>query len=323
MGPVSGEGGKDAGRRLSSPSLFRAALAVTAIAGIGASIAALSRTEGDAISLIVESWPSLLGAAGLYIVGMALYATSWAALFDPEDDRTLLALTFLGSQPVKYLPGGFAQPLSQVALSTTATRSRRSGVVAFPVHVLINVVAALTLASPGLFLGGLPDWARWGALALPLLWASLDRRWILWLLRHLGRAAKVFRVSGDVPGQRRIARSFAIALPAHALMFSSFGVIADSATPGSSVLILTVIYGLGWVAGYLVMPAPAGLGAREAALVALLAWSVPALGVIKISIVHRVTTLSIELVLMGVALVMAGTRSRRADPPTAHEGSSS
>lgn len=300
---------------LTRPAISRATLVLTALLGAVAAFVVLTRTDDDPISTLLGAWPIVLAAGLLYAVGMVVYSLSWAALFERSENRKLLALSFLISQPVKYLPGGFAQPIGQIALGAQAASATRPVVVAFPVHVLINVVAAITLSVPFLFFSDLPPWIVWIAVLTPILWVSLDRRWMAALLNRLGRFVKLFRVSEDLPEQRHINAAFALALAAHGLMFSSFGVLSASSVPGWSTFQLAVAYGIAWVIGYIAIPAPAGLGAREGVLALLLAGAVSAVNVVKISAVHRIATLVVELTLLALSLVMAKGRLRGSTRP--------
>ena len=118
------------------------------VIGVAAALLALADTEDDPINVLLQNWPLVALAGLIYALGMCVYAVSWALLFDKADNRGLIGLSFLISQPVKYLPGGVAQPISQVALTAQVSESRAGAVVAFPVHVLINVIVGLTLAAP-------------------------------------------------------------------------------------------------------------------------------------------------------------------------------
>jgi uncharacterized membrane protein YbhN (UPF0104 family) len=140
------------------------------------------------------------------------------------------------------------------------------------------------------------------------------------LLLRLGRIHRIFRVSEDLPPQRHINTAFAAGLLAHGAMFAGFGVLSAGSVPGWSAFQLSVAYGIAWVIGYIAIPAPAGLGAREAVLVVLLSGALPAVDVIKISAVHRIVTLIVELILLLVAVVMtrAALRSSKGRQATAH-----
>lgn len=285
-------------------ALKRATWILIALVGVSAALVAMTRTDDDPIGTLLAEWPIVAAAGALYVIGICTYSVSWAWLFDPTDNRNLIALGFLISQPMKYLPGGFAQPVGQVTLTAQALGSARRAVVAFPVHVLINVVAAMTLGAPVLFVTGVPSWARWLVVLVPLVWAALNRRWMAGLLSLLGRVHRVFRVSSDLPTQGHINTGFALALLAHGTMFASFGVLTAGSVPGWSAVQLSVAYAIAWLIGYVALPAPAGLGAREAALVVFLSGAVTTADAVRISAVHRIAMLIVELVLLLVAIVM-------------------
>lgn len=288
---------------MDSSMVRRITWTLVAIAGGAAAVVALTRTDDDPIGSLLRKWPVVLIALALYLSGMCVYATSWAVLFPREDNRRLIGLGFIISQPVKYLPGGIAQPIGQIALAAQASGEARRAVVSFPVHVLINVVAAISLGAPLLFVADLPSWAGWLIVVVPITWTALNRRWMAALLGLLGRLHARFRVADDLPSQRSINTGFALGLVAHGTMFLAFGVLTASSIPGWSVFELATAYAVAWLIGYVAVPAPAGLGAREAVLAVLLGASLSTADVVRISAVHRIATLVVELALLLVALV--------------------
>lgn len=289
--------------RFRSRPFLLLSLMVVAVIGVGAALVALGRADDDPITALLSRWPIVAAAGIVYALGMCVYAVSWAALFEPEDNRRLIALSFLISQPVKYLPGGVAQPISQIALAAQASRSGSRAVIVFPVHVLVNVVAALTLSSPLLFLADIPRSVKWLIVLIPLLWTTLDRRWMTRVMAMLARVHHRFQAAGDLPDQRSINFAFLAALLAHGAMFWAFGILASSPAQGWTSLSLAFAYGFAWLVGYVAVPAPAGLGAREGMLAALLAGSASTLDIVRLSAVHRILTLVVELALLVVAIV--------------------
>jgi uncharacterized membrane protein YbhN (UPF0104 family) len=79
-----------------------------------------------------------------------------------------------------------------------------------------------------------------------------------------------------------------------------------------SILRIVPAFAASWAAGFALVPIPAGLGVREAVLVALLP-SYGAAAIVAASLLHRLATLTAELVLMGFAWRSAfvARRSRR------------
>jgi uncharacterized membrane protein YbhN (UPF0104 family) len=121
---------------------------------------------------------------------------------------------------------------------------------------------------------------------------------------------------GDVlPAQRAILQAAGAGLVAHALMFLVFGLMAGEAITEYSVLGLSVAYGLAWVVGYVALPAPAGLGAREATLVALVGTG-STMTVIQVSAAHRILTLLVELILLALASLSLRRAIRGRQPDT-------
>jgi len=83
--------------------------------------------------------------------------------------------------------------------------------------------------------------------------------------------------------------------------------------PGSALLPLTGVNALSFLAGYLVFIAPAGLGARELAMTALLAPIVPSYVAAVVAILARLWTIAAELVGAAIVLVLGREKTGATD----------
>jgi uncharacterized membrane protein YbhN (UPF0104 family) len=79
-------------------------------------------------------------------------------------------------------------------------------------------------------------------------------------------------------------------------------------------------YALAWVAGFLFILAPAGVGVREIVLAATLAGTVDSGAVVAIVLLSRVLLTAVDLVLAGIGSIDARIIARRGSTPDAGEG---
>lgn len=248
--------------------------------------------------------PSTIVVAGLLVAGgLVGGGLSWVALFGKGAPRGLIA-DFYMAQLGKYVPGGgLWQAASQIGLSTnhglTATRVGAN----LAVHSLIQLTAALTLGGFVVLTTDLPGWLRLASslgLAAPLL---LHRNWMAHMLHRVGGWLRLDNSDTIPPDQRTIIRSWLWSL----LPITGFGVayghMIHTLAPGVELWRGAVAFAMAWAIGFALLPFPAGLGVREAALVLLVGGSTAA--VVATSLALRL------LAIVGDVVLMVVTRSVR------------
>jgi uncharacterized membrane protein YbhN (UPF0104 family) len=286
-------------RRALQPVIFLAGLAGLALAVV--------TTVGDAQGTVLPSPPALVIGGALCLVAICASARTWGALFgDTLRDRRSRAVmrgTFYLSQLTKYLPvGGVAQAASQLSLAPSAGITVRKAAVAFPVSAVCAVAAGATLGSGLAVAGDLPGWARVVAalgLASPLL---LYRPW---MAKTLGLARRFVHRLPDIdhlPSQREIVASYLWAALTIGSFSVAYAVLLASTTDGENPARVFCAYALAWVIGFLAVPIPAGLGVREALLVAFLP-GVGTAALIAASLAIRILGIATE------ALALTGNRA--------------
>jgi glycosyltransferase 2 family protein len=101
------------------------------------------------------------------------------------------------------------------------------------------------------------------------------------------------------------------------LLSISFGAPADVRT----VLLMTAGYALAWAVGFLVIVAPAGVGAREVALATVLAPVLDAGEIVVVVLLSRVLFTAVDLVAAGsVALTVRGAHPEVERPVPGRDG---
>lgn len=212
----------------------------------------------------------LAGAAAAGLVGLGLSAGIWhtmlAGIGEPLPVGASLRIFYVG-QIGKYLPGAVWPAVTQAALArdhSVAPRATVSAVTLFLwVHLVTGAAVGVTvLATTGV----LPAWSL---VALPPLVALLAPPVLRWCLQRLLRIARrePLRALPD-GGHLLTACAWALA------MWAAYGVhlYAATAAVGQPVGMWRAVgvFSASWVVGFALLVAPAGVGPREAAMVALL-----------------------------------------------------
>jgi hypothetical protein len=259
------------------------------------------------------------------LAGLAASAMSWRALLVEFGERLpwrdSMRVFFLG-QLGKYLPGGVWPVLAQMELGQAAgARGRRVGAAAVVV-LGVNVTTGLLVAVvclPFSSAHALHHYA-WVLALLPLGLALLYPR-------LLGRVVdRLLRLAGrDGLDQPLRWRAVLVATFWSLIMWVLYGVqIALLAHPlaesGHRLLLLAIgSYALAWVVGFVIVIAPAGVGAREGMLVVALAPALTASAATAVALVSRLVMTAADF----AWALIAGVARRRAVRPDVSESSPS
>lgn len=265
------------------------------------------------------------------LVGLGANMASWrGAMAAVGADLPLRPATrvFFLSQLGKYVPGSVWPVLAQIELTRDNGISRLRGTVGAVVAMVVGVITSGAVAVALLVL---PDPAvrerYWWLLVLVPAAAALLHPRVMELLIRL--ALRVLRRSGPVPTLRAagLARSVAWSLT----MWWAFGLhawlIARDLAPGAAPGYLTTsgAFALAWVVGFVVFLAPAGLGAREAALALALSGSLTTGQALALAVLSRVVMTVADAVAAGLAVLAArrgeSARSGPARPTPLSDGS--
>lgn len=239
---------------------------------------------------------ALIAGVAATIAGNLALGLSWRftlGALGVETSPLRASAALLAAQVGKYIPGGVAQVVSRVAVST------RVGVPAGMATRGLLLEAGLLVSGAGLCaLLWLLPWTLWvGVVGAGLLGAAL--------LLHSRR------------------RSAVLALACHVGVFVGYGTgalaLAHGAgyTAGGGWTHLSGAYAIAWIAGFLVLIAPGGLGVREAVFVALLAPSLGSTQALSLAVGLRVVSLLVDL-LTGLLGAMVLQRTARGSGTTPH-----
>lgn len=280
------------GRLLASP-LFRVAFGLLGLGFLAvAFLAAWDRSMAD----VVPPWPALLLALSAVTAGHLASALGWVALFDRSGSTRRLVHGLFVAQFGKYIPGGVWQVIGQVGLAVGPGVSAARAATAFPVHVVVQVVAAAAVAAPlAVFASDAPALVRLAALAGVALLPLLHRRWMAGVAARIRRWRGLDGVAAPVPSQTAVLRAFAWSAVGIAAAGLGFALLLQALGGSDSLAVGTTAFGLAWLVGFLALPFPSGIGVREAVMLAALGSGAGL--VVAASLAHRLVLISAEALL--------------------------
>jgi hypothetical protein len=284
-------------------------------------VAVVVRREAVAQALGQIGPGAVLGAVGLGVLWVVLTLLAWrAVLTDLGSPLPLRAAApvFLVSQLGKYVPGGVWNVVAAAELGAEHKVPRRRSLSAMAVSVLVAIVTGLLVAVVAVSLAPAPvrvsyGWVLWvtPALVVVLVPPVLNRVLAL-ALRIARRPALEHELSARGLGAC-VAWSLAGWVVAGAQV-SLLAVAAGMEPNGQTLALASGGYALAWVVGFLVVVVPAGLGAREVVLGAVLAGQLSPGGVIAVVLLSRVA-LTVADVLLGLLGLAVARRSARGSAP--------
>lgn len=241
-------------------------------------------------------------------------ARAWSVLLGPTVDPGPVRGAMYESQLSKYVPGGgVIQAAGQVALSTSDTLTMRRSAVAWVTSVVLTVVAGMTLLSGFALIGGFTGWARGAAAAGAVSLLAVDRRGMAWVLTQARRVTARVPEPSLLPDQRSLNLALLWTMAGFLLIAASFTAILVDLDSDVRPVEIVPAFVAGWLVGFLLVPLPAGLGAREAVLVALIPGSTTGL-LLGASLCQRIITFVAELGLVGGHRLADRRRRSRATP---------
>jgi uncharacterized membrane protein YbhN (UPF0104 family) len=288
------------------------------VLGVGAWLVLRSRADIERavaeLGVGVLCLAAVLGVAGTVLVGQV-----WFVLLrglGVEAPRREMAAVFFVSQLGKYLPGSVWPVLAQMEFGHRWGAPRRTMLTANIMMLAVVAATGLTVGAALLPWSGGDGLSRdgWALVLLVPLLACLHPRTIPLAvdlaLRVVGREPLGVRVSG---------RSMLTALGWGFVVWVVMGLHllvmtrALGATPPAAAVTAAVGgMGLGWAAGLLFIPAPAGAGVRDAVLVAVLAAQIGVPEALSVALASRVLLLLADVLLAAIGAALRSGRGRAA-----------
>ncbi len=270
---------------------------------------------GLAIALLTIDQPSAedVPSLGRLATGMALTVASlwfaanqWSSLLELSGGprRRAHGAVYL-SQLAKYLPaGGLLQIAGQVSLTESEEYSPGNRLFLYLVGV-IQLCGASAIA--GLLLIAQPGADLWW---VALIVAPLGLGTLAPVLRKGSLILVRFRrLTVQLPQNQTLLRGQVLAAANILALAAAFAAVV-AAPELTSILATMGAFALAWLAGFLVLPIPAGVGVREVALVGLLPSLSPGQILVGGLFLRLFGLVAEVLLLAGTSLT---TRARRAD----------
>lgn len=263
------------------------------LAGLAAVLVGLGRgtDAGSVVRLAVSADPIAVGlGVVLAAVSMGTVGVLWArvlrALGRPSPTGSVLRWYWLGSMG-KYLPGGVWPIVGRAELAASGGIDRPTAYAGVGISIMLTYMAAalwvaigfpfvLDAVAPGSVSG---DLRLWSALVLPvglaLLHPGIGGRIVTWGTRRFSRRAEALDLSLTLPGPRSLLLLLVSHLPVwvlvgatQVLLTAALSEAGGFAAPDAWAVAWATV--LAWLAGFLALPVPGGIGVREAVFVAAL-----------------------------------------------------
>lgn len=276
---------------------------------------------GDAVT---ATGPARLAAAvTCAALGLAVTGLVWRLLLKwigaEVAPRDAAAVFFVG-QLGKYVPGSVWSIAAQAHLGRRHGVPARSSVTASSLFLLVHTATGLllggALVASGSFGDGAPEgigtWWSYAALAVGALALAPP------LVRGLAN-----RLAGRSGGTVLGAGELVVTVALMAVVWVCYGASLLLLVPGDGPGLVgaAAVFALAHAAGVLVVFAPAGVGAREGVLVALLAPMVGLPGAVAVALLSRVCHAVADFMVAGAATGWArNDRSVRATQPARASG---
>jgi hypothetical protein len=239
----------------------------------------------------------------------ALTASMWAwrvllaGLGSPLPFGTAARIVFIG-QLGKYLPGAVWPVLAQMELATEYNVPRLRTVTASTVNMLLGPITGLIVALVALpFAGGSTPY-RWAFTALPFLLACLHPRILNYLIGRALRFARRAPLEQPLTG-RVIASALGWLLVSWILYGLQIWVLAIRVGAPSGIALPLSVGGfaLAWSVGFLIVFLPAGAGAREVVLIAILGHpaGLTLAAADAVALLSRAATLAADVIMAGAS----------------------
>ncbi len=294
------------------------------IVGLIGLVIAVANTVDDARERVMPNPGALVAAAVLAVIAIVTSGRAWVALFrdllESRAERIRFEATYYLSQLTKYLPaGGVVQAASQVGLAAAAGVPVGRVAVAFPVSAVGSVAAGATLGAGVALASDLAGWARALALVGLLTPALLHRRFLAAVLVGARRVVRRIPAPDRLPSQRSIVAFYGWAVVSIGSTATAYATLLRALTEEANPLIVFFAAALSWTLGFLVVPLPAGIGVREAVLVAALP-GIGAAPLLAASLAHRLLAIGADVAAaLGSKLLSRTRQIRPADPAPADE----
>jgi len=257
---------------------------------------------------------SVVMAFVLCLLGLFVNSLSWRAVMRSigldAGIRESISLFFV-SQIGKYVPGSVWPVLAQAEFASEHGMSRARAMTGSVIAMVVGVVSAGVVGAVGLVLSAPAALEEYwwvlplaGGLVCMLVPAVLRR--IVDLVFRLTRRSESAAEVGALPLLESAAWSLAMWL----ILGAQAWVMLREVAPAATFPLATGAFAFSWLVGFLVVIAPAGVGAREAAFVLALSSVTGSAEALTIAVVSRFLMTAADAVAFGIGLAFRAQRRR-------------
>jgi uncharacterized membrane protein YbhN (UPF0104 family) len=290
-----------------------------AVGGLAVALAVWAvAAEWDEVTAALHSLDpeAVLLALVATVVNVALAGMVWRTVLADLGSRVPLVVAariFFVGQLGKYVPGSVWPIVMQAELGRDHGVPRQRTATATLVSLLLSVASALLVVLLALPFDSrvVPPGFEWAVVLVVPLLVMLHPKVLAWLLDRVLRLAKREPLENRTSLRgTALATLWAIGSWTGAGMQVYCLAVALGAPPGIDTASLAIGgYTLAWAVGFVVVVAPAGAGAREVALAAVLAPVLTSGEVIVVVLVSRLLFTGVDLAAAGLGLAV-GHRHR-------------
>jgi uncharacterized membrane protein YbhN (UPF0104 family) len=284
-------------------------LRIAAYCALAALLAALWVRRDDALALVRGASPDLLVGSSLLLVAVFLIdAAGWVLILRRLGERRIAfrrgCWVWMVSSLSRYLPGGFWPYASRVAMAREVGVKTGVAALSLVLETILLGVSALAVGLPALAMAiGAPVSPFVAAVGIVLGLGVLHPQ-ALATGRYLpGRLGRMMAEIRPVP-YREVLWLFAYYLAFWVLFGVAFMLFAQSLAIDLPLLQATSSFALAFLAGFVALFAPGGIGVREAAIYLLLAPQVGATAALTLSVASRLWIMVGELASLGLTAAL-------------------
>jgi hypothetical protein len=281
---------------------------------LGAIAALLYVARRDLTAVRAYHWriqPALLAASlalqvAVLVSGVYIWSRVLVAFNSTVSMPTLFRMWAL-SNPVRYIPGSVWQLFAYGKFAGEARLSRTLVFSSLMVHIWLSIWAAVVLILALAPIAVLPsvDFPRWVPVLIPAVLIVIHPAVFNAAQRIVARALRreALQWEGGWGRSVGILIMHSVAWLAAGCAFALFvRSIIDVSSVGT--LTLVAVNAISFVAGYIVLFAPAGLGVRELTMSVLLGTAVPSAVAVLVAVAARIWIVTAELICALVALAL-------------------
>lgn len=264
---------------------------------------------------LLASFEALLALLVMQFATLFQWRAMLAGLGSPLRTTTAGRIFFIG-QLGKYIPGSVWPVLTQMELGARANVPRARSASASILTMILSLATGLLVAAATLPFAHYSAGYDYVFLLVPVILVGLYPRVLNPLLNRLFKLAK--RPGLDEPVTlRMLAKPLAWSLTAWLANGAQIWILADKlgAPVGRTIPIALGGYAFAWCAGFIIIFAPAGAGARDALLVVAL---IPLVGThsaaLAVALVSRAVNTASDLIVAGTAAATRGRQTADEDP---------